>query len=177
MVKKKDLVIVALATFCLTATLFLIVPTRSQTGGYDPWLDTNDDGQINILEAILTSNHFLTSGDPAKNVMIAGHANNLAFNVTGTPVTALGGWFQTDWISLDEYSKLTVNLFSTATANLYILMSKHHLEAAVFYVDRINNITGDLVKTYDVPNQEIMVYFQNNGASACQLWIDIYLIA
>lgn len=66
MVKKKDLVIVALATFCLTATLLLTIPTRSQTpsGTYDPWIDINDDGTINILDAIVLSNHFLESGIP-----------------------------------------------------------------------------------------------------------------
>jgi hypothetical protein len=66
MVTKKDLIIVALATFCLTATLFMIIPTRSQseTGTYDPWIDTNDDGAINILDSITLGNHFLTSGTP-----------------------------------------------------------------------------------------------------------------
>ena len=73
MVKKKDLVIVALATFCLTATLFLTIPTRSQTPSdtlYDPWIDNNHDGQINILDAIRLSNIFLTSGDPTANVNV-----------------------------------------------------------------------------------------------------------
>jgi uncharacterized coiled-coil protein SlyX len=65
MAKKKDLVIVALATFCLTTSLFMIVSTRSQSQSqYDPWVDLNDDGQINILEAIIVSNHYLESGDP-----------------------------------------------------------------------------------------------------------------
>jgi hypothetical protein len=65
MVKKKDLVIIALAAFCLTATLFMIVSTRSQSQSqYDPWVDLNDDGAINILDAITLSNHFLESGTP-----------------------------------------------------------------------------------------------------------------
>jgi hypothetical protein len=69
---KKDLTIVALATFCLTATLFMIIPIRSDTppGTYDPWVDTNDDGNINILESIITGNHFLTSGDSIRNVSV-----------------------------------------------------------------------------------------------------------
>jgi hypothetical protein len=70
MVKKKDLVIVALATFCLTATLFMIVSTRSQTGQYDPWMDLDDNGQINILDAIDLSNVYGTSGDPTKIVTV-----------------------------------------------------------------------------------------------------------
>jgi hypothetical protein len=78
MTKKKDLIIVVLATFCLTVTLFLAIPTRSQSpsGTYDPLVDLNHDGQINILDAITLGNHFLTSGDPTINV-----------NVTDWPTT------------------------------------------------------------------------------------------
>ena len=75
MKNRKDMVIVALATFCLTATLFMVLPIRSQPNGYDAWLDTNDDGSINILEGILLSNHFLTSGDPTKNVNVMNELN------------------------------------------------------------------------------------------------------
>jgi len=51
MTTKKDLVIVALLTFCLTVTLFMILPTRSQTGPeYDPWTDLNDDGVIDSTD-------------------------------------------------------------------------------------------------------------------------------
>ena len=75
MVKKKDLVIVALATFCLTSTLFMIISTRSQPENrYNPWMDLDDNGQINILDAIDLSNVYGTSGDPAKSL-----------NVTKTP--------------------------------------------------------------------------------------------
>jgi hypothetical protein len=80
MVKKKDLVIVALATFCLTATLFMIVSTRSQPENrYNPWMDLDDNGQINILDAIDLSNVYGTSGDPTKNVTVT----NLPFDENG----------------------------------------------------------------------------------------------
>jgi hypothetical protein len=66
----KDLIIVALATFCLTSTLFMIASTRSQPGQYDPWYDLDDDGKISILDAIDLSNVYGTSGDPTKNVNV-----------------------------------------------------------------------------------------------------------
>lgn len=64
MVTKKDLIIVALATFCLTATLFTIIPTRSlsPSGTYDPWVDTNDDGAIDIYDALILASRFNTNG-------------------------------------------------------------------------------------------------------------------
>jgi hypothetical protein len=65
MKNRKDMVIVALATFCLTATLFMIISTRSQTANqYDPWVDLDDDGKISILDAIDLSNVYGTSGTP-----------------------------------------------------------------------------------------------------------------
>ena len=75
MVTKKDLIIAVLATFCLTATLFMIIPTRSQE--YDPWLDTNDDGIIDIEEIYKAALAYGTMGDPTKNV-----------NVTNWPVAS-----------------------------------------------------------------------------------------
>jgi len=73
LVMKKDLVIAVLATFCLTATLLMIIPTRSSPSEYDPWVDINDDGKINIADIFYAAKAFGTSGDPTKPVVIAGY--------------------------------------------------------------------------------------------------------
>jgi hypothetical protein len=61
---RKDLIVVALATFCLTVTLFTALPTRSQSGmgEYDPWIDSNDDGIIDIFDAIHLAGAYGTEG-------------------------------------------------------------------------------------------------------------------
>lgn len=66
MVTKKGLIIAILATFCLTSTLFMILPTKSNSGmgEYDPWVDLNDDGTIDIFDAITLAGAFETSGTP-----------------------------------------------------------------------------------------------------------------
>lgn len=70
MTNKKDIVIAVLLTFCLTATLFMIIPTRSQsnttsTTNYDPWVDVNDDGFIDIFDIVyIATTAFGTSGTP-----------------------------------------------------------------------------------------------------------------
>ncbi len=67
---KKDLVIAVLATFCVTATLFIIIPTRSQNDRYDPWLDVNGDGKMDILDIAAVAKAFASSGDSTKNVNV-----------------------------------------------------------------------------------------------------------
>jgi hypothetical protein len=47
---RKDIIVTALLSFCLTATLFMIATTRSQE--YDPWADLNGDGKIDILDVV-----------------------------------------------------------------------------------------------------------------------------
>jgi hypothetical protein len=70
---RRDLIIVALATFCLTATLFMVRTTLSNSsalGEYDAWNDLNSDGAIDIFDAITLASVFGTSGDPTKNVNV-----------------------------------------------------------------------------------------------------------
>lgn len=62
---KKDLVVSVLASFCLTATLFMIVPIRSQpVEEYDPWVDTNDDGMIDIKDILHLALKYGATGTP-----------------------------------------------------------------------------------------------------------------
>ncbi len=72
MVNKKDLVIVALATFCLTATLFMIRSTQSnpRIGEYNSWTDLNGDGTVDIYDAITLADAYGTSGDATRNVNV-----------------------------------------------------------------------------------------------------------
>ena len=70
---KKDLVVVALAIFCLTATVFMIRPTKSNPGTTiepNQWADINDDGTVDIYDAIILSNAFGQPVDPVKNVNV-----------------------------------------------------------------------------------------------------------
>jgi len=75
---RKDFIIAILATFCLTVTLFLVLPTKSSetSNEYDSWADINDDGKINMYDIGYTAQRYGASGDPTKNV-----------NVVNWPVT------------------------------------------------------------------------------------------
>lgn len=66
----KHLLIAVLLTFCLTATLFRILPTSSTSTTstveyeYDPWYDLNDDGDINLYDLTIIGTYYDTSGTP-----------------------------------------------------------------------------------------------------------------
>lgn len=71
---KRDLIVAVLLTFCLTVTLFQILPTSSQSAGdYDPWLDYNDDGKIDMRDIGASARAFGASGDSQRNVTIEGY--------------------------------------------------------------------------------------------------------
>jgi hypothetical protein len=76
---KKDLVIVALITFFLTTTLFMIRPTKSDfgPGEYNPWADIDDNGIVDIYDAIRLANAFGLTGDP-------GNKTELLYNASKT---------------------------------------------------------------------------------------------
>jgi outer membrane protein assembly factor BamB len=182
MVTKKDLIIAVLATFCLTATLFIILPSRSAEP-YNPWGDVSGptigepDGTINMRDINYEILRFNTFGDTAKNVTIAGHANKLAYSIENqlVPYEAI---FATPKIPVDGYSKMTVCIYSSTGTNEYDLLAQHPGGARYFQMDLVINFTNSLVKTYDVPNQEIFImYFNNEIGITSMLSIDVYLIA
>jgi hypothetical protein len=66
----RNMIIAIMITFCFTATLFMVIPIRSANSPYDPWIDYNDDGKINLQELVLLANSYGTTGDPTKNVNV-----------------------------------------------------------------------------------------------------------
>ena len=72
MITRKDLMVAAILTFCLTATLFMIIPTESSpaAGEYDPWVDINEDGEINIMDIASVAKSYGASGNPERTVQI-----------------------------------------------------------------------------------------------------------
>lgn len=59
----KKVIIAVLATICLTATLFIAIPTMSSPGlEYDHWYDINDDGSLDMADISLLIDNFMASG-------------------------------------------------------------------------------------------------------------------
>ena len=68
---RKDFIFAVLTTFCLTVTLFSILPTRSAPGSYDPWADINNDGKINMYDIGYVASRFMATGEPINKTALA----------------------------------------------------------------------------------------------------------
>jgi S1-C subfamily serine protease len=68
--------IVVLIMFCLTASLAMTFPSSSLgLREYDPWLDLNDDGKIDIIDITKIALAFGTSGTPIDKTRLIQEAN------------------------------------------------------------------------------------------------------
>jgi hypothetical protein len=172
---RKDVILAVLATFCLTCTLFMVSTTRSATNPYDPWLDYDENGTIGLSDLVRLAQSYGTLGDSTKNVTIAEHANKLAYYISGQSVPA-GSYWESDWINVDGYSKVTICLYTSALECQFRLLA-HHNGLFWFVVDAQNGtINHDFVKTYDVPNKLIRISFYNYDSLARYLSFDVYVI-
>jgi hypothetical protein len=169
MVNKKDLIIVALATFCLTATLFLTIPSHGNLNNYDPWADVNCDGNVDIYDAILLANAFNTQGTPIdkSQYAIAGTLTKPAFD---------SGW---TYIAQDAEQIFTHNL---STTNVFVYMIGKTNESASPYIHQID-YGGELnygsqygVQWYDLTETTIRVHRRRDDTNWDQVRIYMWKI-
>lgn len=64
MLRKRQMFVLALV-FCLTATLFVVAST-----GYDPWVDQDEDGDVDANDLYVLAGEYGSTGDPTKNVSV-----------------------------------------------------------------------------------------------------------
>jgi uncharacterized coiled-coil protein SlyX len=77
MITKRNLVLVALITFCLAITMFRVLPIFSSgVGVYDPWMDVNDDGKIDGKDVALVCLDFGTGGQLINKTELLIEVNN-----------------------------------------------------------------------------------------------------
>jgi chaperonin cofactor prefoldin len=115
MVRKRDLVIAVLITFCLTAMLFSVRFTRSQIPGqYDPWLDVNDDGKILIEDVAWVAKAFGASGDPVNKTALLYNVND-TFTSLLAKIDSLNSSLSELQSSINELKTTIVTMNGTIT--------------------------------------------------------------
>jgi len=130
MMVRKDLIVAVLATFCLTVIMFTVIPVGSIGGSrYDPWLDYNDDGKIDVRDIAPPCAAYGSTGTPlekasmqydsgwinitdkcGQNITITHNMNssNIIVDITGK--TTIGGIVHQRHLVHDEYGGKTGNI-------------------------------------------------------------------
>lgn len=172
----KQLALATLFAAVLLTVLFTPVAHQQGGGAYDPWLDYNENGKIDVNDLSPLGQAYGTSGDPTKNVTIVGHATKVISVVSSVGILPSKDWWS-DFVSIDGYSKVTVLIYMTTNQNSYRLRATRNDGMYRFTADTVNNFNGYLVKTYDVMNQGIMFWILNASPSVAYLTIEVYLMA
>lgn len=84
MVKGRYALVLALV-FCLTTTLFIFSGI-----GYDPWVDQDEDGDVDASDLYVLSQEYGTSGDSTKNVSVTNWPSSLSAEHTTRKVAVYG---------------------------------------------------------------------------------------
>lgn len=136
MTPKKDLIIVALATFCLTSTVFIMmVPTRSQSnnGTYDPWYDLNDDGVIDSTDLGILGLVWGTAGTPINKTALLLELEDRIDSLNATVMelnkTRIGlPDYDSEWVTLNH----GINYFehNLGTTNVLVYIIGNHSDPA-----------------------------------------------
>jgi len=108
-IKFSTLLNVVLATFFVTTLVYNVVVSRSADWEpllpYDPWVDWNDDGEIDVFDKV---------------------AVGARFGSTGTPITKASIEYDSDWINITgkagQYFNITHNLNITDWDNMGIIV-------------------------------------------------------
>jgi hypothetical protein len=180
---KRDLIIAILATFCLTATLFLILPVRS-TGTYDPWADFYGTGKINMLDVGYVASLFGTSGDPTRNVTVTNWPTSNDVLVWWNYYLGPSSYAYSSFCDTYGFGHLHVLVYAgslssgTVTVNIYGCLSNKTTGMTWLipcYTAVLTNSNSELALTLDVPSETFRFFIQTGASSSCYIYLSYYL--
>lgn len=167
--RKRDVLIAVLATFCLTAILFLTIPSHSNPNDYDPWADINCNGAVDIYDAILLANSFNTEGTPIDKSIYA------------IPGTLNKPAYDSGWTNITENQHVIFN-HRLNTTNVFVYMIGRTNETGLPYIHQMD-YGGELnggyewgVNWYDLTETTIRVHRRINDANWDQVRIYMWKI-
>jgi len=168
----------------LLAVVLLVVASApysgQQTGNtYDPWLDYNEDGVIDVDELHRIAEAYGSYGEPTRNVTVSRHATSyIRFGgASNISIPAEGSWMS-EMISIDGYAKVTILIrASIGGGNVYCDLYACDNDGHSWLIERPPQVNGNCVKTYDVMSQGIRILIYNFYAYAVTADVAVYLIA
>ena len=172
----KQFVVATLFALVLLTLVFVPVAHQQSGGTYDPWLDYNEDGKIDVAELNPLGQAYGSSGDSTKNVTVVKHASETIKAAEDVIVTSENGWMS-DFITIDGYAKATVLINIDTEMNDYRLSALESPTSRSYYVDQVVQFHFCLAKTYDVMSNQMLIEIYNLSQYPATLSVTIYLMA
>ncbi len=145
--------------------------TSSQA--YDPWFDHDSDGDIDIFDIVPPANAYGTTGNPAKNITITGHATELVTLANNFLMPEAYIW-DSGTINVDSYSHVTVLVHIGTNNNGIDIFAR---ATSYYLVESASNFNGYWCKTYEVMAPNLHIWIYNHDAIDVSLSVEIYLVA
>jgi len=169
----------------LLALVLLTVASAPWSGqqtrnAYDPWLDYNEDGVIDVNELQRIAQAYGSSGEPTRNVTVSSHVTSYirlggASNIS---IPAESSWLS-DMVLTDGYAKVTILVRASAGGgNVYWDLIACDNDGHEWFVERLpSQPNGNWVKTYDVMSQRIRIRIYSFHTYAITADVAFYLVA
>jgi len=150
---------------------------QQNRGSYDPWLDYNEDGIIDVGELRSLGEAYGSSGDVLRNVTIARHTTQyLRAGGTSITIPSQGTWLS-DIVTIDGYAKVTVLVWLSSRSSCFVSIHAFGSDDFSWLVETVDPSSESWVKTYDVMNQRMQIEVENLGPSAVTGDVAVYLRA
>jgi len=173
--------------FCIAMLLALILLTVASTpwfgqqsdNVYDPWLDYNEDGVIDVNELHRIAEVYGSSGEPTRNVTVSKHATSYIrlSGASNISIPATSSWLS-DTVFIDGYAKVTILIrASTGGGNVYWDVFACDNNDHTWLVETGTQGSGNWVKTYDAMSPVIRIKIYNFYAYAITADVAVYLVA
>jgi hypothetical protein len=158
------LVVVLLAPMLLVAV--------SSSAPYDPWSDLDENGKIDIFDLVKIAGAYATTGDPARNVTIAGYASKMGSS--GQGIAPYGG-YTFEVTGTEGFHAISVGIDPDYGVDVQI---QWHVGGLTYTVDTYHVDGGtETLRRYDVQGDSLLVAVLNSGSSSNMVWLDWYLTA
>jgi prefoldin subunit 5 len=145
---RKDAISAILLIICVTTALYAIIPTMSSpigVGDYDPWLDIDDDGKIDMKDIGPAARAIFTSGYPVKKTALLIEVNT-TFTTLLSNIETLNSSLMTLQSQIENLNTNYKTLIDNLNASLLVLQSQvEELNATATRLESSNAELNDLL--------------------------------
>jgi len=147
----KNYLVAIVLTALMLALMFIPMSGSQSTKQYDPWLDYNDDGKISLADLVSLAQSYGTTGNPTKNVTIAGyHWSSTSYEIE-IPASSQGRIN----ITTTGYRQITIHFYAYDVYKTLPILTSYHYLANVsvgnaFVIEKLTNSVGSFYLYFTV---------------------------